>query len=391
MTMNIVVQKYGGSSLADTARIHAVAADVARRQLNGERLVVVVSAMGKTTDRLIAQAREITATPSRRELDMLVTAGERISMALMSMAIHEAGAEAVSFTGSQSGIITENQHQGARITEVRPMRIVEALEAGKVVIVAGYQGVSREREITTLGRGGTDTSAVAIAAALGATACEIYSDVDGVYSADPRLCEQAKILGSIDYTTMELMAGAGAKVLNADAVEFAKRAGITILARKTGDRSGRQTKVSVDAPPHSGVAAVVSATAVSEVSALPNDLDAGALIDALVAAGGRIISGVHTHERFVLVDRTDIAAKDPAVVAGVAERYACRCREVVTVTLIGANLLRSSGFLQRVRTVLDAATISVRHWLADDRALRLVLESEHGDEAVRLLHDALVA
>ena len=188
--------------------------------------------MGKTTDALFKQALEIDSEPPQRELDMLVTAGERISMTLLTMAIQKLGIEAISFTGSQSGIITENRHQGARILEIRPSRIIDALESGKVVIVAGYQGVSREREVTTLGRGGSDTSAVAMAAALNAEVCEIYSDVDGVYSADPRICEQANHLSEITFKEMQAMSDAGAKVLNAQAVEFARRANIEIHARQ---------------------------------------------------------------------------------------------------------------------------------------------------------------
>ena len=242
--MPIVVQKYGGSSLADVEKLHGVATQIVARANAGDSVVVVVSAMGKTTESLIKQAKEVSPNPPRREMDMLVTAGERVSMALISMAIHDLGAEAISFTGSQSGIITEDSHQGARIIEVRPYRLEEALVDGKIVIVAGYQGVSLKREITTLGRGGSDTTAVALAAALGAECCEIYSDVDGVYDADPNVCPQAKHIAELDYETMKGMANAGAKVLNAQAVEFAERAGIKILARKTGTPAGKQTEIS---------------------------------------------------------------------------------------------------------------------------------------------------
>ncbi|MEL6548235.1 MAG: aspartate kinase, partial [Myxococcota bacterium] len=258
--MNVVVHKYGGSSLADIEKIRSVAKGIVERHRAGDRVAVVVSAMGKTTDGLLAQAARVSERPNRRELDMLVTAGERISMALMSMAIHDLGEDAVSFTGSQSGIVTESAHQGARIIEVRPRRIEQALDRGRIVIVAGYQGVSLEREVTTLGRGGSDTSAVALAAALGASACEIYSDVDGVYTADPRVCPQAQLLPQLSYEVMQTMAGAGAKVLNAQAVEFARRAEIVLVGRKTGDRSDRQTRIEASeslAP--SSVRAVVGA------------------------------------------------------------------------------------------------------------------------------------
>jgi uridylate kinase len=199
--MSIIVQKYGGSSVADLDRIGRVAARIRARREAGDQLVVVVSAMGDTTDELLELAKRVSTDPPRRELDMLLTCGERISMALLSMCLHELGVPAISFTGSQSGIITDDSHSQARIVEVRPVRILEELGKAKVVIVAGYQGVSRAREVTTLGRGGSDTTAVALAAALQAEACEIYSDVDGVFSADPRVVPEARKLESLDYET----------------------------------------------------------------------------------------------------------------------------------------------------------------------------------------------
>ncbi len=232
----IIVQKYGGSSVADLERLGRVADKIVETQRSGHRVVVVVSAMGKTTDGLLAQAREVDPEPPRRELDMLVTTGERVSMALLSIAIQRRGASAISFTGSQAGIITSDRHFDARIIAVRPTRIEEELDAGRIVIVAGYQGVSEKKEITTLGRGGSDTTAVALAAALGAERCEIYSDVDGVYSADPRVVPEARHLPEIDPELLQVGAEAGAKVLNAQAVEWAKRAGVTIYARHTGQR-----------------------------------------------------------------------------------------------------------------------------------------------------------
>ncbi|HXN81736.1 MAG TPA: aspartate kinase [Myxococcales bacterium] len=229
----ILVQKYGGSSVADVEKIQRVAARVARTRESGKRVVVVVSAMGDTTDELLALARKVSPDPHRRELDMLLTAGERISMALLGMALHARGVEAVSFTGSQSGIITDGAHTNARILEVRPVRILEELARGRVVIVAGYQGVSREREVTTLGRGGSDTTAVALAAALEAEACEICSDVDGVFTADPRLVPAARKLLALSHEEMQELSLSGAKVLNAQAVEFARDKGIAIHALST--------------------------------------------------------------------------------------------------------------------------------------------------------------
>jgi aspartate kinase len=232
--MAVVVQKYGGSSVADAQKLRKVAERVIRTRNQGHQVVVVVSAMGNATDELLAMAKQISVSPERRELDMLLSAGERISMALLSMAIRELGGDAISLTGSQSGIITTDRHVDARIIEVRPFRVQDALSQGKIVVVAGFQGVSHKKEVTTLGRGGSDTTAVAMAAALDADYCEICSDVDGVYSADPRVVPAAKRIATLSYEETQEMAEAGAKVLNAQAVEFAKEKGIVIYARATG-------------------------------------------------------------------------------------------------------------------------------------------------------------
>jgi aspartate kinase len=231
--MSIVVQKYGGSSVADVAKLKQVADRVMRTRRAGHDVVVVVSAMGDTTDDLLGLAKQVSPNPDRRELDMLLTAGERISMALLSMAIRELGGDSVSFTGSQSGIITNDRHADARIIEVRPVRVQDELARGKIVVIAGYQGVSYKRDVTTLGRGGSDTTAVAMAAALGAEYCEICSDVDGVYTADPRVVPAATRIGTLSYEETQELAVSGAKVLNAQAVEFAKEKGIAIYARAT--------------------------------------------------------------------------------------------------------------------------------------------------------------
>src|SRR5687767_13946988 len=235
--MAVIVQKYGGSSVASVQKLREVAERVMRTRRQGHQVAVVVSAMGKTTDELLAMAKQVSANPPRRELDMLLSAGERISMALLSMALKELGGDAISFTGSQSGIITTDRHVDARIIEVRPFRVQEELAKGKIVVIAGFQGVSRSKEVTTLGRGGSDTTAVAMAAALDAEYCEICSDVDGVYSADPRVVPEAQRIATLSYEETQEMAEAGAKVLNAQAVEFAKEKGIAIYARATQGRA----------------------------------------------------------------------------------------------------------------------------------------------------------
>ncbi len=263
--MSIVVQKYGGSSVADPEKLRAVAQRVVATKRLGHAVVVVVSAMGKTTDQLLALSKQITPQPDRRELDMLLSTGERISMALLTMAIREEGEEAISFTGSQAGIITNDRHVDARIIEVRPIRVQDELSRGRIVIVAGYQGMSYKREITCLGRGGSDTTAVALAAALKAEWCEICSDVDGVYTADPRIVPEATRIPRLSHEETQEMAESGAKVLNAQAVEFAKQHDIAIYARATSgplpaeDPSSDGTVVQRLAPDVSGRVAAVSA------------------------------------------------------------------------------------------------------------------------------------
>ncbi len=232
--MGLIVQKFGGSSVADAEGMKRVAARIVATKRAGHQVVVVVSAMGDTTDELIDLANQITPMPAGRELDMLLTAGERISMALLAMAISNLGHEARSFTGSQAGVITDSAHGRARIIDVTPGRIQEALKAGAIAIVAGFQGISQDtKDITTLGRGGSDTTAVALAAALDADVCEIYTDVDGVFSADPRVVPQAQKLKSVTYEEMLELAASGAKVLHLRCVEYARRYEMPIHVRSS--------------------------------------------------------------------------------------------------------------------------------------------------------------
>jgi aspartate kinase len=232
--MGLIVQKFGGSSVADAEGMKRVAARIVATKRAGNNVVVVVSAMGDTTDELIELANQVTPIPAGRELDMLLTAGERISMALLAMAISNLGHEARSFTGSQAGVITDSVHGRARIIDVTPGRIQEALKAGAIAIVAGFQGISQDtKDITTLGRGGSDTTAVALAAALDADVCEIYTDVDGVFSADPRVVPQATKLKSVTYEEMLELAASGAKVLHLRCVEYARRYDMPIHVRSS--------------------------------------------------------------------------------------------------------------------------------------------------------------
>jgi aspartate kinase len=256
--MKCIVQKYGGSSVADIDKIKLIAKKIALVHEEGYNIAVVVSAMSKTTNQLIEMAKAISSNPPKREVDMLLSTGERTTMALLCIALIELGIDAVSLTGSQAGIVTNDVHNDAKVIEVRPFRVQDEMDKGKVVVVGGFQGVSYRRDITTLGRGGSDTTAVALAAALNAERCEIYSDVPGVFSADPSLVAKAEQLPEVSYQQMQEMSLAGAKVMNAAAVQFAKEANIALYARSTFE-PGKETIIRRLSPGVSkGVKAVVS-------------------------------------------------------------------------------------------------------------------------------------
>ncbi len=381
--MSVIVQKYGGSSVADVERIRKVAARVASRRADGHQMVVVVSAMGDTTDELLTLAKRMSVDPPRRELDMLLTCGERISMALLSMALHEQAVPAISFTGSQSGIITDDSHSQARIVEVRPVRIREELERGKVVIVAGYQGVSRNREITTLGRGGSDTTAVALAAALGAEACEIYSDVDGIFSADPRVVPDARKLESLDYGTMQELAAAGARVLNAQAVEFARSAGIVIEARSThgggtGSRIGPvATQVrAVSSDIDVRVLEVPDARLEAVLEQLAEDEVRLRLVAGSRGGAGRLL---------VVVPLQDVHGLD-AFDASLRDLGADPRPGLGTVTLAGPGVGTDSGVLARCLAAAESLRIDVRALHGSPLQLTFVVEGSRVGELARELH-----
>jgi aspartate kinase len=390
--MPIVVQKYGGSSVADVEKIRKVARQVKETRERGYQVVVVVSAMGDTTDELLALARQVSEDPPRRELDMLLTCGERISMALLSMALQEQGVPAISFTGSQSGIITNDAHAQARILEVRPVRIQDELAHGKVVIVAGYQGVSYKKEVTTLGRGGSDTTAVALAAALEAEACEIYSDVDGVFTADPRVVPDARKLESLSYDEMQELASAGAKVLNAQAVEFAKAKGIVILAR-SAHGVGTGTAVQEVAPADTRVKGVTAESEVLLLEARLGEVRLEELLEFLDARGvrGRSLGfdGVGEQRRaLAVVPLQDVHGLE-ALRAQVQARFgaAVALREDVgTVTCVGAGLNADWAYLRRA---LQAAEELKAHVHAVDTSplqLTLAVDKEHLRPLTARLH-----
>ena len=263
--MKCIVQKYGGSSVADIDKIKLIADKIARTKKEGYNIAVVVSAIGKTTNQLIEMAKSISSNPPKRELDMLLSTGERTTMALLCIALNELGIEAVSLTGSQAGIVTNDVHNDAKVIEVRPFRVQDEMANGKVVVVGGFQGVSYRRDITTLGRGGSDTTAVALAAALNAERCEIYSDVPGVFSADPSIVAYAEHIPEISYQQMQEMSLAGARVMNAAAIQFAKDSNIAIYAKSTFD-PGKETIIRrLPSGITKGVKAVVSEIEIARV------------------------------------------------------------------------------------------------------------------------------
>jgi aspartate kinase len=385
--MGIIVQKYGGSSVADVARIQRVAQRVQARRAEGHRLVVVVSAMGDTTDELLALAKQVSEDPPRRELDMLLTCGERISMALLSMALHELGVPAISFTGSQSGIITDESHAAARIVEVRPVRILEELERGKVVIVAGYQGVSRQREVTTLGRGGSDTTAVALAAALSAEVCEIFSDVAGVFSADPRLVPEARKLASLSYEEMQELAAAGARVLNAQAVEWAKAKGIVIHALHA-HHSGTGTVVPGTAVRHTPVTAVASEADLLVLSSrrevLPPLLAFLAERDARI----RFVLEAPGGEALLAVPLADLHGPE-ALRAELEGAFGPGVRALSglgTVTLVGTGVGTEPRLLERALATAAARGVQVQAVHTGPLHLTLLVSAAQLQELSRALH-----
>lgn len=394
--MAIVVQKYGGSSVADVEKLGLVADRVVAARRAGHDVVVVVSAMGKTTDGLLELARRAVSSagaatstdPPRRELDMLVSTGERVSMALLSIAIHARGHDAISFTGSQSGILTNDRHFDARIIEVRPFRIQDELARGRIVIVAGYQGMSYRREITTLGRGGSDTTAVALAAALGAERCEIYSDVDGVYTADPRVVPDAKHLPELDLAVLAEMAEAGAKVLNAQAVAWARREKIAIFARRTADgEGGRETVAS--AGPTAQVRAVVGMDRVACITAPRDALEAlvreaaerdAPLLD--VAMGPDAVRAV--------IPLTSLPDWDRCKAALSAIEGVTCSPERAVVSVVGDSLTTSARALPRMLEVLAREGVPVETLAGGPLRVAAVVDPTRLADATRALHAAFV-
>ncbi len=408
--MALVVQKYGGSSVADAEGIRRVAKRIVATRRAGDQVVAVVSAMGDTTDELIDLANEVSPSPPPRELDMLLTAGERISMAVLAMAIASLGMEARSFTGSQAGVITDETHGWARIVEVTPGRITSALAEGAIPIVAGFQGVSQTtKNITTLGRGGTDTTAVAVAAALGADVCEIYTDVDGVFTEDPRVVRSARRIPSISYEEMLEMAAAGAKVLMPRCVEIARRYRIPIHVRSSfSDKAGtwvnrHATQESEEAGMEqaiiSGVAHDRSQAKVTVVG-VPDKVGEAARIFGIVAEAGLNIDMIVQNVSAIATGRTDISFTLPSSeghkAVGVLREaqpavgfqdVLCEDR-IGKVSLIGAGMRSHPGVTAKFFAALAEAGVNIQMISTSEIRISVVVSQDDVDIAVNATHKA---
>jgi aspartate kinase len=395
----VVVQKYGGSSVADISRIRGVAERVIRAKREGFEVVVVVSAMGETTDELMAQAHELTPVPSPRELDLLLTAGERIAMSLLAIAINAQGYGAASYTGSQAGIITDTSHGKARIIEIRPGRIQEALDRGDVVIVAGFQGVSTSFDVTTLGRGGSDTTAAALAAALGADFCEIYTDVSGVFSADPRIVPGARKLHAVSYEEMLEMAATGAKVLELRSVEYARSSGIRLHVRSSfSDEEGTWIAEEDKRMEQAVIAGVTHDESEAKVTVrdVPDRPGVVAAIFRSVAAEGVNVDMIVQN---VSKDgKTDVSFTLPKAdlphARSVIERVGAEVKaggfitddEIAKVSLVGAGLRTQPGVAAEMFTALAEEGINVEMISTSPIRISCVVRATDVVRATRALH-----
>jgi aspartate kinase len=402
----LVVQKYGGSSVADAERIKRVAERIVGARKAGDDVVVVVSAMGDTTDELLDLAHQVSPLPAGRELDMLLTAGERISMALLAMAIHNLGYEARSYTGSQAGVITTSVHGRARIIDVTPGRLRGALDEGAIAIVAGFQGVAQDtKDITTLGRGGSDTTAVALAAALHADVCEIYTDVDGIFTADPRIVTNARHIKQITYEEMLELAACGAKVLHLRSVEYARRAGLPIHVRSSYSHNtgtmvtGSMEELPVEQALITGVAHDRSEAKITIV-AVPDEPGAAARIFETVANAeinlDMIVQNVSTES----TGRTDISFTLPKADGPTAMAALSKIQESVKfkgllyddhvgkVSLVGAGMRSHPGVAAKFFASLGEAGVNIEMISTSEIRVSVVTRDTDLDAAVRAVHDA---
>jgi aspartate kinase len=405
--VSLIVQKYGGSSVADAESIKRVAKRIVETRQAGNEVVVVVSAMGDTTDELMDLANEVVPTPSGRELDMLLTAGERISMALLAMAIKSLGIEARSYTGSQAGMITDAQHGSARIVDVTPGRVRAALDSGAVAIVAGFQGFNRGTgDITTLGRGGSDTTAVALAAALGADVCEIYTDVDGIFTTDPRMVPSAQKIDRITSEEMLELAAAGAKVLYIRAVEYARRHGVTLHVRSSFNNNEGTLVVNpvegesnVEEPLIAGVAADLTQAKIT-VAGVPDVPGKAAQIFTIVAGAGANIDMIVQNVSAAATARTDISFTLPktdgagtlaaldAVKSDIGFETLRYDDQIGKLSLVGAGMRTNAGVSAKLFTALFESGINIEMISTSEIRISVVTRADIIKDAVRVVHTA---
>ncbi len=399
--MALIVQKYGGTSVADPERIRAVAEHVAYTKRHGNDVVVVVSAMGKSTDNLIKLANEVSSVQPDRELDMLLTTGERISMTLVCMALAGVGIDAISFTGSQVGIITDTVHTKAKILEVKGDRVREALAQGKVCVVAGFQGVSTDSEITTLGRGGSDTTAVALAAALNADSCEIYTDVTGVFTADPRIVPQARKLQHINFDEMLEMAGAGSKVLALRSVEFARNHNVPIQVRSSftwepGTWVTSQ-EPSMEDPIISGVVTDTSEAKVTVRKVPDRPGISAALFEQLAESNVNVDMIVQNTSTDGNTDISFTVPKaDMKVAQGIVESVAkeigaagiAQDDSIAKISLVGAGMKTSPGIAAKMFRTLADNGVNIQMISTSTIRISVVVAAADLEKAARSLHTA---
>src|SRR5215471_12303047 len=388
----LIVQKYGGSSVADPEKIKNVARRVAEAAAQGHRLVVVVSAMGKTTDGLVALAQAITTTPDPREMDMVLATGEQVTIGLLAMALQSLGQPACSFTGPQVGLVTDGVHTSARIRRITAERIHVALERGKVVVVAGFQGMTEAGDITTLGRGGSDLTGVALAAALKADVCEIFTDVDGVYTADPNVVPDARKLARVSYDEMLEMAALGAKVLQARSVEFAKKFGVPVHVRSTfkSDPGTIVTRedhsmedVVVTGITHDRGQTKLSILRVPDRPGIASQVFGGLARQNIGRDGSTDIS-------FTLprADRQRAEAALASVATEIGAAGVMADDRIAKVSIVGVGMRSHSGVAARVFATLSKENINIQMISTSEIAVSCVIEDKYAELAVRSLHDA---
>jgi aspartate kinase len=398
--MSLFVQKFGGSSVADAEKIMNVARRVAASAA-GNQMVVVVSAMGKTTDGLLTLARQISTTPNLREMDMLLSTGEQVTVALLALALHSLGLKARSFTGPQVGLRTDHSHTQARITQIDGDRVRRALDAGEIAVVAGFQGLSDEDEITTLGRGGSDLTAVALAAALKADVCEIYTDVDGVYTADPNIVPDARKLARVAYDEMLELASLGAKVLQTRSVEFAKKYGVTVHVRSTfrPDPGTLVTKEEVGME-QAVVTGVTHDRSQAKISILrvPDRPGIAARVFGAIAASNIVVDMIvqnisqdgYTDMSFTLPrgDHARAVAELTEVVREIGARGIVHNERVAKVSIVGVGMRSHSGVASAMFAALAREGINIQMISTSEIAVSCVIEDKYAELAVRSLHDA---